>query len=62
MLMLKLNATLHKRSVPGEQQGLEPKVEQHKQNFHVSRTKEKQSSSFAVHFKAMTHTLYVWMD
>jgi hypothetical protein len=60
--MLKLNATLHETSVLGEQQGLESKVEQHKQSLLVSRTKEKQSSSFAVHFKAMTHTLYVWMD
>jgi hypothetical protein len=60
--MLNPNATLHEAVVIGEQQGLEPRLEQRQQSFHPTSGKEKKSSSFAVHFKGMFHTLYVWMD
>jgi hypothetical protein len=60
--MLNPNATLHEAVVSGEQQGLEARAEQHKQSLHATYSKEKKSSSFAVHFKGMSHTLYVWMD
>lgn len=60
--MLNPNATLHNAVVRGEQQTLETSPKQHEQTRHTTSSKEKKSSSFAVHFKAMSHTLYVWMD
>jgi hypothetical protein len=59
--MLKLNATLHETSVLSEQQGLEAGTEQNKKSL-PTNGKEKKFSSFAVFFKEMSHTLYVWMD
>jgi hypothetical protein len=60
--MLKINATLHEAMVIGEQQGFEARAEQSKKSLHATHGKEKKSPSFAVFFKEMSHTLYVWMD
>jgi hypothetical protein len=60
--MLKMNVTLHEASVLGEQQVLEPRAEQRKTNSHTPLQQGKKASSFAVLFKEMSHTLYLWMD
>jgi hypothetical protein len=58
--MLKLNATLHDTLVMSEQQVSQNANEQARQNDTAS--KGKGTSSFAVLFKQMSHTLYLWTD